>query len=256
QNLWETLMPHEALGKDEIESRWDTITQVYARFKAAERGEETVAGNDVREKTREILERHMDVEDVTHGETVEYEIPEREVETDELEQSQPAYGFIVRAKQKKDTLEVEQERNPAYQSLSQRVKEIIEDWRNDEITAEQGRERLNEVEDQEDDIEEEQDERGLTDEEYAIYRLLIDDYADHVTGPDEARDLAQAIGTATEDASIGGNLSEVERNLEATIITTLASHDKVELCKGENRKFVSAAVEYIVANRRDNGADD
>lgn len=255
QNLWEALMPHEALGKDDIESRWDTITQVFARFKAAERGEETVTGNDVREKTREILERHMDVEDVTHGETVEYEIPEHEVETDELEQTQPAYGFIVRAKQKTDTLEVEQERNPAYQSLSQRVKEIIEDWRNDDITAEQGRELLNEVEDNEDDIEEEQNERGLTDEEYAIYRLLIDDYTDHVAGPDEARNLAQAIGTATEDASIGGNLSEVERNLEGTIITTLASHDKVELCKGENRQFVSAAVEYIVANRRDTGAD-
>jgi len=256
QDLWETLMPHEALGRGEIESRWDTITQVYARFKAAERGEETPLGDDVREKTRKILAKHMDVEEVTHGETVEYEIPEREVETADLEQSEPAYGFIIRAEHKKDTLEVEKAQNPAYQSLSERVQQIIEDWRNDEITAEQGSELLDDIEDKQEDIEDEQDERGLTDEEYAIYRLLLDDYNQHVTGPDEARDVAKTIGDATQDISIGGNRPEVRRTLEATIINTLASNSKPELCKGENRKFVTEAVEYIIANREDNHAND
>jgi|GEM_PF-919778 len=251
QELYESLQPHKELGKSEIDRKWSILTQIYSRYKKTEKGEEidqTNLGDEVREKTRKILEKHLEVEEIGEKKKITYEIPERETKTEELEQEEPEYGFIKRAINQRESLEEKRDENKAYQKLSDRVKSLIQKWENEEINIEQGREKLSEIKETKEEIEEEKKELGLEETGYSVYKLLLEDYKDKIE-EDKAIELSRSAEKRVKDLEIKGNPRQIRKDIKRELIRAFVDQEEKELCKGKNKKILGEATDYIIENR-------
>ncbi|MFB6215576.1 MAG: hypothetical protein ABEJ72_01185, partial [Candidatus Aenigmatarchaeota archaeon] len=222
--------------------------QIYKEFRETHEVDENVLGDEIREKTRQILEKHIEFGELDEGKEVEYEIPEREVEV--VEDIDPEYDYVVvdEGGRMRHTYEREKEKNPVYSSLSDRVKTVMERWREDEIDAEKAMEELEEIKRAEEEIEDEKETKEMSEIEFALYKLLNAKYSQYVSGSDEAEQLAQNIGERVSDYTLEGNLSQIKRNLRSQIIQVLVDEGKKDLAKHEDKAFLEDAIKYIVAN--------
>ena len=251
QELYESLQPHEELGNPSIETKWSILTQIYTRYRKTEKGEEKQdLGEEVREKTRKILEKHLDIE-LEGEEKVDYQIPEKKTEVKEMKQEEPEYGFIERVMNQRESLEEKEDMNTVYQDLSDRVKDIIQRWRNDEINAEEGDKELREIKKDSEKAKKEKEELGLNDSAYSIYKLLMEDKGySKIVEREKALEISKEIQKDLKELEIRGNIKEIRKNLRRRLINILVDQGEKELCKGENKKFLEEAVDYILENRR------
>ncbi|WGI17138.1 HsdR family type I site-specific deoxyribonuclease [Methanonatronarchaeum sp. AMET-Sl] len=254
QDVYESLEPHKELGKEPTTTQWEVLTQIYSRYKKVEKGEnEEYLGKEVREKTRKILEEHLEVEKIKDGKTDKVPITSRDVSIKNSEEN-PDYGFIKNAMAKKRNLEIKREQNPAIPKLSEKVKKIIEGWRKGDVSTKKANEEINLVDEKEKNLQKEQKSLNLNNREYAIYKLLTKEFNDYVDDGDQAVEITKNIETEIEDFSSEGNIEEIKKRIRKKIIRTLADMGKIELLKADNKKFLKQSVDYIVRNKGQNNA--
>jgi type I restriction enzyme R subunit len=243
EEIYESLMPHKLLGQPEIEEKWEAITQIYHKYRNAEEGknldEGSIDKDDVREKTLRILEDNLEITDVSK-EKIEFEQPEREVEFEE----DPEPGVAKKGPKLRE--QTSRTDNPAYSSLSEKVKDIIEDWREGK-SSEKALKELENVEEELDEIEDEQQELGMTDSEYAIYKLLEERYSDELDGkaPEE---VARRIGEKLKSERIGINYLDARDTLRGAVIQALNEENLTEMAVKNNGQFLEEATNYLMQN--------
>ncbi|MFB6213868.1 MAG: type I restriction endonuclease subunit R [Candidatus Nanohaloarchaea archaeon] len=251
EKLYESVAPHEKLGAEEVDRKWSIVTQIYDRFRKVQRGEEPGGeiGEEVREKTKQILEDNIGLE-VQKGEEIEYEISEPEVKTEEVSDVEPEYKAAAEGAQLEKNIEVKQPENPSYPRLSERVREVIQEWRQEGLSSEEALEKFEEVEKEIDRLEEEQKELGFTEAEHAVYRLVLEKFNDFVDSPKQTEEIVREIGDRIEDVDFTGNRSAVVKEVRKKIIRALSETEALKLAKAEGREFLREASEYIYENKR------
>lgn len=160
----------------------------------------------------------------------------------------PEFELIDEGGRLRYTYEQKERKNPVYSSLSERVKEIMERWRHDELSATEALQELEELEQREKDLGSQQEERNLSDVEFALFKLIQTKYEQFVEDPDQAEELAIAINQATSGLSLEGNLSQIKRELRARVIRVLVDQQRIDLAKYNEKAFLDDAIQYIVAN--------
>lgn len=246
ENKYESVSPHAKLGEKEIEKKWAIVSQIYRDYKS--RDDHITLSDDVRSKTKAILEKYIEFEEIGPGEKVEYELPEREVKMVK-EDVDPDYKVIDESGKMRATYRRNENKNPIYQTLSERVKQVMERWRHDELTPKEALKELENIDEKENKMKSEKEERKLNDVEFSLYHLLTRKYNDFVASSEEAEELAKSLGEEVKDLSLKGNLSQIKRDLRGTLIKNLAKKNKkIDLIKYNNRSFLDDSIQYIVAN--------
>lgn len=243
EEIYESLMPHRVLGQPEVERKWEVITQIYHKYRSTEEVESTDDGSidkdNVREKTMRILEDNLDITDVSENK-IEFEEPDRDVEFDE----DPEPGVAKKGPDLRK--QTSRNDNPAYSSLSQKVKDIIEGWREGKSSV-KALDELENVEEKLDEIENEQQELGMTDSEYAIYKLLEDRYQEDLDGKSPEK-VAKTVGERLESERVGINYLDAKDTLRGVLIQALSDENLAEMAVKNNGQFLEEATNYLMQN--------
>lgn len=251
EEIYESLMPHKLLGKDEVENKWSVVSQVYYKLQDSEEGrhpeEGVIRSDQVREKTRKILEKHLEVEKISEKK-VEFEQPDRDVEFVEEDEEEPERGVATKGPVLKESLEEKKPENPAYTGLSEKVKEVVQDWKEGK-TSEKALRELENVRDQMDELESEKNNLGMDDTEFSLYKLITEDYSEYISDDTEAEEIANDVGTKLRSNKLSIDYSEAEKSVRRILIETLAAEkEKENLAVDNNKKFLKEASNYILEN--------
>lgn len=249
ENIYESVQPHRKLGEDQVITKWKIVNQIYFEFKEMERGQKPqqnrISGN-VREKTREILEDNLEVEDIeTEEEDVYYEIGTPEVK--HVEDQSPEYSAAAEGAVLEENTEIRADKNPAYQSLSERVKEVIQSWKEDEISSEEAVQQYDEVKNQIETIESEKEQKNLDEVSFALYKLFTDVYTDKFS-KEEAEEIAKSIRQRVDDLDFNSVERVLRKEIRKEIIRELSEKDKVSVIKQEE-EFLTKTVNLILKNK-------
>ncbi|KXA93327.1 hypothetical protein AKJ64_00900 [candidate division MSBL1 archaeon SCGC-AAA259E17] len=250
QDLYETISPDEFLVRDDIESKYTLVNQIYLVFRRKQR-RESAPEESLRKKTKNLIEKHVDVEGIKERNPV-YEISQEHLER--ISDLEPAAKATEIAYATQQHIKSRINRNPRYVDLSERVRQIAERWQRGEIEDQKAARKLTEVEEDVLDLESEPEERDLRESEFAIFTLLEDEHAEDKSDEDEREQIAKDIGEAFReldtDYSGWDTNEEVIKKLRRRIIKVINEHGKLEsLYKGSD--FVDKAIEYIVENERE-----
>ena len=249
EDIYESIQPHEKLGDDEVLIKWKVVNQVYFEFKEMEKGQrpqqDRISG-DVREKTREILEEHLEVEDVeTEDEDVYYEIGTPEVK--HVKDQTPDYSAAAEGAVLEENTEIRAKKNPAYESLSERVKEVIQDWKDDEISSEEAVQKYDKVKSQMDEIESEKDQKEMNEVSFAFYKLLTDVYSDNFS-EEEAEEIAGAVNNRMSKLDFNSVERVLRKDIRKEIIRELSERGKVGVIK-QDEEFLPKTVNLVLKNK-------
>lgn len=248
EDIYESVQPHPKLGEDKVLTKWKIANQIYYEFKEMEKGQrpqqERISG-DVREKTREILEEHLDVEAIeTEEEDVYYEIGNPEVK--HIEDENPEYSAAAEGAVLEENTEIRANKNPAFESLSERVKEVIKDWKNDEISSEEAVQKYDEVKNQIEDIESEKEQKDMNEVTFALYKLLSDVYDENFS-EDEAQEIAESINERMESLDFNSIERVLRKDVRKEVIRELSDRDKIGIIK-QDEDFLPKTVNTILKN--------
>lgn len=249
EDIYESIQPHEKLGENEVLIKWKVVNQVYFEFKEMEKGQrpqqDRISG-DVREKTREILEDHLEVEDVeTEEEDVYYEIGTPEVK--HVKDETPDYSAAAEGAVLEENTEIRADKNPAYESLSERVKEVIQDWKDDEISSEEAVQKYEKVKGQMDEIESEKEQKEMNEVSFAFYKLLTDVYSDNFS-EEEAEEIAEAVNERMKKLDFNSVERVLRKDIRKEIIRELSERGKVAVIK-QNEDFLPKTVNLVLKNK-------
>jgi type I restriction enzyme R subunit len=201
----------------------------------------------VREKTREIVEEHVDVTRVKEDFPI-YKVGEEHLAAIEEQEPAAQASSIAHAVQAHVRPRVDQ--NPRYEALSERVQEVLHQWQTQTKSDPEAVEALRRIEREVIGMEATAEERELGDTEHALFALLEDEYE---VPPDRAEPLAGAVARRVE-AEIDTNYPGWERNetarkaIKQEIMRALIDEGESDLIKAD---FPEAALSYIVANHTD-----
>ena len=256
ENIFESVQPHEKLGRDEIITKWRILNDIYYEFKEMERGirpqKGRISGN-IREKTREILEDHMDVEEIEkEEENVYYEIGSPEVK--QVEDKDPEYSAAAEGAVLEENIEIKAQQNPAFESLSDRVKQIITDWKNDDISSEEAVEQYKLVKDQKSEIESEKEQKDMSGVTFALFKLFEDIYSSNFSS-DEAEYVAKNISNRIEDLDFNSVERSLRKNVRKEVLLELTEQGKTAVIK-EDDDFLTETVNLILKNRGEYGNEN
>jgi type I restriction enzyme R subunit len=254
ENLYESISPHKKLADDEVETKWAILTQIYTKFRERMSGKDSqkpiLQRDDIRANTRRILQKHMDIQGVEEEEldTGIEPVNIKEVEQDEGEDLPPNELLAEQGVPKNKNLESKSGRNPVYSSLSERLKQVINRWKNDDISPEEAVDEYNQLKDRLEKIQEEKENRGMSDSEFAVFKLLVRDYSEFVDDADEASDIAKKIGSKIEERDFNSNIKQLRTDLRKDVLKTLTSEGKANIAAHNNREFLEKSVDYILEN--------
>jgi type I restriction enzyme R subunit len=246
-DIFASVTPHEKLGQQEVLKKWEVIEQIHSQFKRLRSGENPGSGSmedDVREKTRDILEKNIDVS-VAEGVDVDYSLQDADVE--KVKRDEPDFGAAAEGQLLEKNIEIKCDENPVYPRLSERVREVIDKWKNEDISSEEALEEFDKIKDEEEGLRSEQKELGLNDVEFAIYKLLDEEFREYVD-EDDYIDVSKVIGSTVSGMNTLGKREEVIREIRKNLITKLTSEGYISLVKAEDKKFLDEAPDYIYEN--------
>lgn len=255
QDLYETLSPDKRLIETGARDKYQWLNRVYVAFRRHNNREDQPQ-DQLREKTKELLEEHVDV-----GEILDH-FPKYEISPEHLEKVEdlePAAQATEIAHATRDHLQPRSNQNPRYKRLSERLNDVLSRWHQGTLDDAEASDKLRRIEEQALEVEEEKQQSGLEDAEFALYTALREDYAEHIEDEDEdeARAIAEAIGEAFEeeiDTDYEGwqTREDVLQSIRGMLISVLAKDfSKVELIKDG---FPSEARLYLVENVGGNNA--
>jgi type I restriction enzyme R subunit len=190
QDIYETLSPDRRLKQDEIQSKYKWLTQVRLAFETDEDGGRSDSEDNIREKTKEILEENVEITAIK-DEFSSYKLSEEHLEEiQDLEPNVKATKIITATH---NHLDVHRGENPKYKRLSERLNEVIEQWQSEQVSDIEAVDKLEKIERDMIELEEAPEKHQMEDYEYAFRTALTDNYGEHVS-EDEAEKIARELG--------------------------------------------------------------
>ncbi|RZH68764.1 type I restriction endonuclease subunit R [Natrinema altunense] len=248
QDLYETLSPDKELVESGIQDDYKWLTNVYIAFRRNNNREEKPEKN-LREKTTEIIADNVEIEEIkSYYET--YKLGERHLQqVDQMTEPAAKANAIEHAT--REHLQPRVDRNPRYRSLSEKLEDIVDRWRHGELEDPDAVEKLERVERDVIEFEEDLEEHGLNEAQHAIYSELTENYDGEVADEDEAERIATDLWEqfdAEVDRFDGWEThAETRKQIRRLIIRRLAKeHGKVALAKDD--QFLEQTIEYLVEN--------
>ncbi|ELZ08591.1 type I site-specific deoxyribonuclease, HsdR family protein [Halovivax asiaticus JCM 14624] len=247
QDLYESVSPDRRLVEEGIVEDYGWLGRIHTAFqRTANRSERPE--DEMREKTREIIEEHVDIGEIKR----EYPVYELGAEyLDDLDhlRSDAAKATTI-AHAIKESTQPRMGQNPRYERLSERVTDIVDEWRAGDRTDPETVEALREVEEAVLEVDEEANERGMTDAEFAIFTDLTEE-RDTELSEDTAATLARDIVSEFDDridTSYQGwetNPKTVQQ-IELVLLDVLVkTHERGDLVTDE---FIDAVHTYLIQN--------
>ncbi|MFP8958870.1 type I restriction endonuclease subunit R (plasmid) [Natrialbaceae archaeon A-CW3] len=257
ENLYDTLAPMGELEDRDTgrPQKYSWLTQVHLAYQRS-MNRESEPEKRLREKTKEIVENNVDVDRMDE----EFEVIE--FGADHLERvrdMESEQGITEVAGAADDYLDDRSEHHPRYRRLSERVREVVDKWESDEVTADSAYEELVELEEEILSVEDEAEERGLSPSGHALFAALMDDsdegFAQYIDDEDKAQfiakrvdeELAERVDTSYTDWETSKRTREDIQKLLLEVVAIEA--EKPSLCKDD--QFLEDARGYLIENYPD-----
>jgi Zn ribbon nucleic-acid-binding protein len=246
EDLYESLMPNETLGMENNRERYEILSEIYYKYQGLEEGSDpdnlSISEDQVRNKTREILEKHVNVEGSGESEDIEYEIDEPEVRR--VKDYSPEYEAGLKGPGTVDDIDPLAKKNPAYAKLSERVKDVLESWREDSIESKEAVKEYDSAQEKKEELKSEKEQRGMSDSEFAVFKLLTLGYD---VEEEEAEKISTDIEERIKDTEIGVNYRQAKNEIRREIIYSLKQEERIDLAKTD---FLEKSVDYIFENKK------
>ena len=249
QNLYEAVAPDKRLVTENIARKYKWLSRVHVAFKRTTSGDNDPE-EEMREKTREIIDKHVEIGEIKR------DFPTYKLGEEYLEDVEGLDNPGVKASQiahaTKEHLHPRENQNPRYKRLSERVTDIVERWQGNEVSDPEAVEALQAVEAEILDVQEEAEEQGMNDAEFAVYTHLTEE-TDTGLSENEAEAVAQEIVSQFHervDRNYPGwktnqqTISEVERILLDVLVV---ERDLGYLIQNDD-EFVDSIREYLIQN--------
>ncbi len=249
QNLYESVSPDGRLIESGIQAKYQWLSRVFVAFRRNNNRDENPE-DDMREKTKKIVEDNVDVRDIKDRFPV-YKIGEEHLEAVQA-MDEPAAQASSIAHATRDHLQPRSNQNPRYKRLSERVTDLVERWQSGSMGDPEAVDALEELEREVIEVQNEADRRGLSDSAFAVFAELIDHHDELISGETNAEELAHDIYDAFQsdvDTSFAGwHTNESTLNdIEVTVIDVLVKdHDRADLVKADD--FVENVRDYLIEN--------
>jgi type I restriction enzyme R subunit len=248
QDLYEAVAPDGRLAEEDIERRYKWLSRIHVAFRRTTSGEDDPE-EDMREKTREIVSENVAI-DTVKRDFPTYKLGEGVLEeVDEIDNPSVKASQIAHATQ--EHLNPRENQNPRYKRLSERVTDIVERWQGGDIADPDAVEALQSVEEEILEVEEEAEEQGMTDSEFAIYTHLTEETPESIESDEQAEAVADEIVEQFYDRVDHGfagwrtnqqTIAEIERILLDVLVV---EYDLGDLIDDE---FVDTVREYLIQN--------
>ncbi|SDD68544.1 type I restriction endonuclease subunit R [Natrinema hispanicum] len=248
QNLYESVAPDGRLIEQGIQDKYKWLSRIHVAFKRTTSGDETPE-DDMREKTREILNENVDVGKI-RDDFPTYKLGEEYLE-DVEEPSNPGVKASQIAHATQDHLHLRMGQNPRYKRLSERVNEIVERWQGDQLSDPEAVEALEAVEDQVLEVEDEAGDDSAERAEFAIHTHLTEDLEDAFETEETAAEIAEDLVDLFEervDRDYPGweTNKATEQDIEILVLDVLAvEYDRRDLI---DDPLVDAIRGYLINN--------
>ncbi|MGB9986201.1 type I restriction endonuclease subunit R [Salarchaeum japonicum] len=249
QNLYEAVAPDGRLVTEGVEEDYKWLSRIHVAFKRATSGEDDPE-EDMREKTREIISDNVEITEIKKDFPT-YKLGEEYLE-DVEDLDNPGVKASQIAHATRQHLHPRENQNPRYKRLSERVTDIVERWQNDQISDPDAVEALKSVEDAVVSVEEDAEEEGMDDAEFAIYTHLTEETSDAVESEDQAEEIAEEVVSQFHDRvdrdypgwkTNQQTISEIERILLDVMVK---QYDLGHLIQDD--EFVDALRNYLIQN--------
>ncbi|MDL0120279.1 type I restriction endonuclease subunit R [Halobacterium salinarum] len=248
QNLYESVSPDGRLVQAGIQDDYKWLARVYTAFQRHHNRKDRPE-DAMREKTRDIIEEHVDVGEIKRDFPV-YELGQEHLEA--IEDMDPATAATNVAHATREHLQPKTGQNPKYKRLSERVNDIVEEWEQGDRSDPEAVEALTEVEEEVLTVEAQAGDQAKAQAEFAIYTHLTEETPAAVDSEDEAQAIAADIVDEFEERIDRGypgwetNETTVQ-TLEVVLLDALLKdHDRPALAKDD--AFLDAVRGYLVEN--------
>jgi type I restriction enzyme R subunit len=249
QNLYEAVAPDGRLIEEGIQDQYKWLSRIHVAFKRTTSGDDTPE-EDMREKTRDILEDNIDVGEIRRDFPT-YKLGEKYLnDVEGLDNPGVKASQIAHATQ--DHLHPRTGQNPRYKRLSERVNDIVERWQGGDMADPEAVETLKSVEEEVLSVANEADKRGMADAEFAVYTHLTEETPEAIDSDDQAEAIAEDIVEAFEERVDrdypGWETNErTTREIERLVLDVLAvEYDLVDLARDD--EVVDAIRGYFIEN--------
>ncbi|MDS0243404.1 MULTISPECIES: type I restriction endonuclease subunit R [unclassified Haloferax] len=248
QDLYESVSPDRRIVEEGLQEDYKWLVRVHTAFQRHNNRKDRPE-DEMREKTKEIIEEHVNIDDIKRDYPV-YEIGEEHLEAIEKMDNDAAKATNI-AHATREFLQSRQGQNPHYKRLSERVTEIVEDWQQGNRGDPEAVEALKAVERSVLEVEQEAEERGMNDAEFAIYAELTEKQANSIESDEQAESIAREIVAEFEDrvdTGYGGweandrTVQTIELVLLDVLIKRYSIQDLV------NDQFIDAVRMYLIKN--------
>jgi type I restriction enzyme R subunit len=249
QNLYESVAPDGCLIEEGIQNQYQWLARVHVAFKRTTTGDDAPE-EGMREKTRDILEDNIDIGEIRRDFPT-YKLGEEYLEDIEG-LSNPGVEAAQVAHATREHLHPRAGQNPRYKRLSERVNDIVERWQGGDIADPEAVEALKSVEEEVLEVENEAEERGMNDAEFAIYTHLTKERPDTIDSDDQAETVAEDIATRFDeqvDRDYPGweTNKQTIQDIEYVLLDTLVvDHDLGHLMQDD--EFADAVRTYLIEN--------
>ena len=248
QNLYEAVAPDARLVDEEIGDNYKWLSRIQVAFQRTTTGNDAPE-EDMREKTRELLDKNVDVGKI-RDDFPTYKLGEEYLESVEgLDNPSVKASQIAHAAQ--DHLHPRTGQNPRYKRLSERVNDIVERWQGDELSDPDAVKALKSVEGEILGVDEEAGDDSAERATFAISTHLSEELDGAIESDETAAEIADAIVETFEDrvdTSYSGwaTNKQTEKDIELVIIDVL----KLDYDHGEliDDSLVDAIRDYLINN--------
>jgi type I restriction enzyme R subunit len=243
QDLYESVSPDGRLSKPWIEQQYQWLSHIWVAFRRSSNREENPE-EGVREKTREIVERHVDVNRVKEDFPI-YKVGKEHLESVREQEPAAQASSIVHAVQAH--LRPRANKNPRYERLSERVQDILHRWQTGKMSDPDAVDVLERIEQEVIDVRDTADERDLSETEHALFALFDEEYD---LPADRAESLAKVI-IERVDREVDTDFPGWQRNedtlqqIAQETMRALIDEDEIDLAMADAQEEV---LDYIVAN--------
>ncbi|MFC7211906.1 type I restriction endonuclease subunit R [Natronoarchaeum sp. GCM10025321] len=250
QNLYEAIAPDGRLVNEGIDREYKWLSRIHVAFKRTTSGDDDPE-DDMREKTREIISDNVEITQIKR------DFPTYKLGEEYLEDVEGLENPGVKASQiahaTRDHLHPRENQNPRYKRLSERVTDIVERWQGDDISDPQAVDALRSVEEEILTVEEEADEQGMDNAEFAIYTHLTEETPEAIDSDEQAEAVAEEIVSQFQeriDRAYSGwktnqqTIAEIERILLDVLVV---EYDLGHLIQNDD-EFVDSIRDYLIQN--------
>jgi len=254
ENLYDTLAPMGELEDRDSgrPQKYSWLTQVHLAYQRS-MNRESEPEKQLREKTKEIVDNNVDVDRMDE----EFEVVE--FDADHLERvrdMEAEQGITEVAGAADDYLDDRSEYHPRYRRLSERVRDVVDKWESDEVTADRAYEELVELEEEILLVDSEAERRGLSQAGYALFTALIDNsgrgFAEYIDDEEEAEFIAKRVNEELEkrvdtEYSDWETSTRTREDIQQLLLEVVAIEaENPDLCKDD--RFLEDAREYLIEN--------